>query len=206
MIRRISLVATLAAGVRGLSAPRWVPQASPLLDSTAKHVLVDDEFALQQGSVIHDARRLFDDTHNRPDRSATERSFKWEHWNAGDGQYVHLRTPAASFFGGDPENSEDSGIFPTLCDLITEFGQRQLGMNSISPPWLSCYLDGHEQRLHTDAPHGPWAFVLSLTSDQAEAMMRGGETAILKPFVADMSVAGSSRVGNWLRGGSNSYK
>lgn len=67
------------------------------------------------------------------------------------GQYCHLRTPGASFFSGE---GVAEGLFEELCDLITCFGQQQLGMNAITPPWLSCYVDGCEQRLHTDSPHG----------------------------------------------------
>jgi|AntRauTorckE5430_2_1112549.scaffolds.fasta_scaffold132825_1 hypothetical protein len=51
-------------------------------------------------------------------------------------------------------------------------------MNSITPPWLSCYVEGHEQRLHTDPAHGPWAFVLSLTPDEVAEAMSGGETQV----------------------------
>ena len=65
------------------------------------------------------------------------------------------------------------------------FGQRQLGMNAITPPWISCYLDGCEQRLHTDSPHGPWAFVMSLTPGAAFESMEGGETIIMKPQILD---------------------
>ena len=38
-----------------------------------------------------------------------------------------------------------------------------LGCHDISPPWLSCYVEGCEQTPHVDAPHGPWAWVFSLT-------------------------------------------
>jgi hypothetical protein len=42
------------------------------------------------------------------------------------------------------------------------------------------------QELHADVPHGPWAFVLSLTKNDAEdgsygAHFRGGETQIMRP-------------------------
>jgi hypothetical protein len=61
----------------------------------------------------------------------------------GGGQYAHLRTPAASFFGPPIEGEDEAimaelaalgvgdattdGVFPALVDLITSFGQRQLG-------------------------------------------------------------------------------
>lgn len=66
-----------------------------------------------------------------------------------------MRTPAENYFG--PEG------FTELLEALTKFGQEKLGCTAISPPWLSVYVDGCEQRYHTDSWHGPWAFVLSLT-------------------------------------------
>lgn len=66
-----------------------------------------------------------------------------------------MRTPAEDFFG--PEG------FSEVVDKLTSFGQERLGCSNISPPWVSLYIDGCEQRFHTDSWHGPWAFVLSLT-------------------------------------------
>ncbi len=42
-----------------------------------------------------------------------------------------------------------------------------------------CYLTFQE--LHTDAPHGPWAFVLSLTPEPRA--FAGGETLLMRPRV-----------------------
>lgn len=68
-----------------------------------------------------------------------------------------MRTPAETYFG--PEG------FEQLLEALTKFGQEKLGCTAISPPWLSVYVDGCEQRYHTDSWHGPWAFVLSLTGN-----------------------------------------
>ena len=38
------------------------------------------------------------------------------------------------------------------------------------------------QELHADSPHGPWAFVLSLT-DWENRGFTGGETTIFKPYM-----------------------
>ena len=38
--------------------------------------------------------------------------------------------------------------------------------------------------MHTDNPHGPFAFVLSLTEWEGRSFS-GGETAILQPWVLD---------------------
>ena len=72
-------------------------------------------------------------------------------------QYSMLRTPASSYF---PEAE-----FEALCEELAAFGRTRLGCDAFTPPWLALYTDGHEMGWHTDASHGPWAFVLSLTPD-----------------------------------------
>ena len=49
--------------------------------------------------------------------------------------------------------------------------------------WVSAYVDGCRQELHADVPHGPFAFVLSLTPPQRR--FTGGETMLLRPHVLD---------------------
>jgi hypothetical protein len=88
------------------------------------------------------------------------------------GQYTLLRTPAATFF---PED-----LHARLVDALAEHGERALGCRALSPLWLSLYVDGCAQELHTDAPHGPWALVLSLT-DWEGRRFAGGETTLLRP-------------------------
>ena len=60
----------------------------------------------------------------------------------------------------------------------------ELGCAGVTPVWLSCYVEGMRQELHADVPHGPWAFVLSLTRWD-ERTWTGGETLILKPSTLD---------------------
>ena len=67
---------------------------------------------------------------------------------------------------------------------MIEFGETKLGCSGISPIWMSYYIDGCLQELHTDPYHGPFAFVLSLTNWD-ERTFRGGETFILKSNVLD---------------------
>lgn len=100
-------------------------------------------------------------------------------------QYSMLRTPASSFF---PEP-----LFEKLCTQVSEFGQAQFGCDAFTPPWLACYTDGHSMNWHTDAPHGPFAFVLSLTptglhsreDSDRPGFFQGGETMLMKPHVLD---------------------
>ena len=66
---------------------------------------------------------------------------------------------------------------------LTAYGREQLGCDGISPIWLSYYVTGCRQELHADVPHGPWAFVLSLTPPSRA--FTGGETMLLQPHVLD---------------------
>ncbi len=101
-------------------------------------------------------------------------SYRWDAWHV-PGQYTLMRTPADAFFGD---------LYDRLEDALTEYGERVLGCRGISPVWLSYYVDGCRQELHTDSPHGPWAFVLSLTHWD-ERTFSGGETMLLNPQVLD---------------------
>ena len=100
-------------------------------------------------------------------------------------QYSMLRTPAAAYF---PEE-----LFEEFCQELAEFGQKHLGCDAFTPPWLACYTDGHEMAWHSDASHGPFAFVVSLTPDGCHARaesekpgwFEGGETVLLRPEILD---------------------
>mmetsp|Transcript_33891 Transcript_33891/g.54907 ORF Transcript_33891/g.54907 Transcript_33891/m.54907 type:complete len:274 (-) Transcript_33891:261-1082(-) len=85
-----------------------------------------------------------------------------------------MRTPANLFF---PKK-----VYKALEDALLEYGQKKLGCRSITPIWLSYYVDGCRQELHCDNPHGPWAFVFSLTNWD-ERKFTGGETMILNERV-----------------------
>jgi hypothetical protein len=118
-------------------------------------------------------RRYFDQIYANPHEVSPER-FSWDHWHV-PGQYKLLRTPAARFF-------PDKILQPFLESLV-QYGRRELGCHGITPIWLSAYVDGCEQKLHVDRPHGPWAFVYSLCSPKAR--FQGGETLLLRPEILD---------------------
>jgi hypothetical protein len=90
-----------------------------------------------------------------------------------------MRTPADAFFPPD--------LYMELESKILDFGQERLGCRGISPIWLSYYVSGHFQEFHTDAPHGPFAFVLSLSDYHKETPhpFTGGETKILRDDILD---------------------
>ncbi|PSC71913.1 Oxoglutarate iron-dependent dioxygenase [Micractinium conductrix] len=121
-----------------------------------------------------EVKELLAERVGNPLRTSSDR-FVWDHWHV-PGQYNLLRTPASAFF--PPE------LYDRLEDALVEYGERVLGCRGISPVWLSYYVDGCRQGWHSDAPHGPFAFVLSLTRwDQRR--FSGGETALLQPWVLD---------------------
>jgi hypothetical protein len=97
----------------------------------------------------------------------------WDWWHV-PGQYTHLRTPAWTYF---PRR-----IYDRFHRRLVGWGRRTLGCHDVSPPWLSLYVDGCRQELHGDLPHGPWAFVYSLTRRGGFA---GGQTVLLRDDVLD---------------------
>ncbi len=122
-------------------------------------------------SFSSEAKRLrahYDSEFKDPLKTQSTR-FSWDYWHVPD-QYTHLRTPAAAYF---PKK-----VISKFTQELTLWGQENLGCLSISPPWLSYYVEGCEQKLHCDNPHGPWAFVFSLTQG---ITFDGGETIIFKP-------------------------
>jgi hypothetical protein len=112
--------------------------------------------------------RILNDPHS-PDR------FQWDWWHL-PGRYTHLRTPAARFFS-EP-------LIDRLASGLRSYGRQHLGCQDISPMWLSSYVEGCEQRLHADRPHGPWAFVLSLSPKVRK--FKGGETVIVRPEILSL--------------------
>jgi 2OG-Fe(II) oxygenase superfamily len=121
-----------------------------------------------------DLRRHFDARFADPRRADSNR-FVWDYWHVQD-QYTLLRTPAYHFF--------PQGTYDSLHQQLAQWGRENLGCHDISPPWLSCYVEGCRQELHADLPHGPWAFVFSLTPWK-NRKFSGGETLLLKPETLD---------------------
>jgi hypothetical protein len=109
------------------------------------------------------------DTNFSPADVAHQNRFVWDYWYF-ENKYVHFRTPAMEYF--PPE------LIKNFTDHLVNWGQRTLGCNSITAPWLSYYIDGCKQELHGDIPHGPWAYVYSLTLDPK--LFVGGDTLMLR--------------------------
>ena len=113
---------------------------------------------------------MFDRRFDQPLHSHPER-FQWDYWHV-PGEYTLLRTPAYTYF--------PATVYEPFHRFLVRFGRERLGCHDISPPWLSCYVEGCRQEAHQDVPHGPLAFVYSLTPWRGRPF-RGGETFIQRP-------------------------
>ncbi len=133
-------------------------------------LLVVDSFAAEARAL----RSHFDARFADPRRATTDR-FVWDLWHVPE-QYTALRTPAWEYF---PKET-----YEAFHQRLVWWGRRTLGCHDVSPPWLSCYVNGCEQRLHGDLPHGPVAFVFSLTNWNKRTF-RGGETLLVRDEVLD---------------------
>lgn len=116
-------------------------------------------------------RTLFDKNFADPRQTHMQR-FQWDYWHVPN-QYTLVRTPAYQYF--------PKSIYMGFHKHLVHWGRQHLGCWDITPPWMSFYVEGCKQELHSDVPHGPWAFVYSLTLDAKK--FKGGETLILKPEV-----------------------
>lgn len=136
----------------------------------SRSVVVVDGFAPEAKKL----RATFDERFADP-RSTRGDRFMWDWWHV-PGQYTALRTPAWTYF---PKT-----VYEAFHRRLVQWGRETLGCHDISPPWLSLYIDGCRQELHGDLPHGPWAFVYSLTNWRGR-VFTGGETMLLRDEVLD---------------------
>ena len=136
----------------------------------ARSLLIADGFSPEARAL----RAVFDERFKDP-RIARGDRFVWDFWHV-PGQYTALRTPAWQYF---PKK-----LYEAFHTRLVEWGRRTLGCHDISPPWLSCYVSGCRQELHGDLPHGPFAFVFSLTP-WSKRRFTGGETMLVRDGVLD---------------------
>ncbi len=138
--------------------------------AVARDVLIVDRFAPEAAKL----RSTFDARFANPRGTGADR-FVWDYWHV-PGQYTALRTPAWTYF---PRK-----IYADFHNRLVSWGRETLGCHDVSPPWLSLYVEGCRQELHGDLPHGPWAFVFSLTNWR-QRTFRGGETLLVRDEVLD---------------------
>jgi hypothetical protein len=135
-----------------------------------RSLVIVERFAAEARAL----RRVFDERFAEP-RSTRADRFVWDWWHV-PGQYTALRTPAWTYF---PRR-----IYESFHRRLVAWGRETLGCHDISPPWLSLYIDGCRQELHGDLPHGPFAFVYSLTNWR-QRVFSGGETLLVRDEVLD---------------------
>ena len=135
-----------------------------------KSLTVIDQFAPEARAL----RAQFDERFADP-REARGDRFIWDYWHV-PGQYTHLKTPAYEFF--------TPALYKKFHQRLVHFGREVLGCHDVSPPWMSCYVNGCRQELHGDLPHGPWAYVFSLTPWR-NRKFKGGETVLLREEMLD---------------------
>jgi hypothetical protein len=135
-----------------------------------RDLLIVDRFAPEAAKL----RATFDARFENPRGTGADR-FVWDYWHV-PGQYTALRTPAWTYFGKQ--------VYAQFHNRLVAWGRATLGCHDVSPPWLSLYVEGCRQELHGDLPHGPWAFVFSLTRWR-ERVFKGGETLLVRDEVLD---------------------
>lgn len=124
------------------------------------HKLVDRFSPHATGLRKHFDKQFKDPLHTHAGR------FVWDYWHVPH-EYTVLRTPAFHYF--------PRPLYEKFHRHLVQWGRMNLGCHDVSPPWLSCYVEGCRQEEHVDRPHGPLAFVFSLTKWQTRKF-RGGET------------------------------
>jgi hypothetical protein len=114
-----------------------------------------------------DIRRHFDERVG-PSRESTESRFVWDYWHI-PGQYTYFRTPALAVI--------PPSLVAQFTQALRDWGKRNLGSSRVTVPWLSFYIEGCRQELHSDVVQGTWSYVYSLTAwDQRR--FSGGETLV----------------------------
>lgn len=111
-------------------------------------------------------RDFFDKQMQNPHFTHQNR-FVWDFWHVPN-EYHFLRTPAFQYF---PKK-----LYEKWHRDLVLFGRENFGCHDISPTWLSNYINGCKQEAHRDEPHGPLAFVWSLTPNNKK--FKGGDTII----------------------------
>jgi hypothetical protein len=106
-----------------------------------------------------------------PAKQVSSERFVWDYWHIPD-QYTYLRTPAA--------NVVSPSLLARFMERLRTWGDEHLGCDRAMLPWLSYYVDGCRQELHSDVVQGTWSYVYSLTRWD-ERIFTGGETLLGAP-------------------------
>jgi hypothetical protein len=114
-----------------------------------------------------DLRSLFEERVG-PSREGSESRFVWDYWHI-PGQYTYFRTPALNII--------PPSLLAQFTSALRAWGREHLGTERVTMPWLSFYIEGCRQELHSDVVQGMWSYVYSLTP-WADRQFTGGETLL----------------------------
>lgn len=106
-----------------------------------------------------------------PTREGSSGRFVWDYWHIPD-QFTYLRTPAV--------NVIPPSLLARFMSRLRQWGGDHLACGRADLPWLSYYMDGCRQELHSDVIQGTWSYVYSLTR-WGERVFSGGETLLGAP-------------------------
>lgn len=110
-----------------------------------------------------------------PSKEGSLDRFVWDYWHVPE-QYTYLRTPSP--------NVVPPSLLESFLDRLASWGDANLGCDRVTLPWLSYYVDGCRQELHSDVAQGTWSYVYSLTRWDRRAFS-GGETLVAAPRLLD---------------------
>jgi hypothetical protein len=92
----------------------------------------------------------------------------WNYWYV-PGLYAYFHTAAYKVV---PEP-----LLARFMQRLRQWSMSTLGLDEITPPYLSFYVNGCEQQLHNDVGNGRWAYVYSICEDPPS--FEGGATILM---------------------------
>lgn len=148
----------------GRGADLSAPAIGPALDPHAPYHLVADF------SPDAEALRACVDRHFSNPSQAGEQHQVWDYWHVPN-LYTYLRT--------SPDKVIDRALVDAFYAQLQSFALTHLGMDHVTWPRLSLYVEGCSQALHNDSSNGAIGYVHSLTRWD-ERRFSGGETMIFR--------------------------
>lgn len=128
-------------------------------------IVIEDNFL--SDALSCEMRSQFETHFSTPTRQDPKSHQIWNYWNVPN-QYTYLRTSPSNVFSTETLN--------TFLDSLRLYFSKTLGLNGVTLPYLSLYVNGCEQQIHNDSLNGRFAFVYSLTRNTKSTI--GGETII----------------------------
>jgi Rps23 Pro-64 3,4-dihydroxylase Tpa1-like proline 4-hydroxylase len=142
------------------------------------YVVIDDFLPLQAAENL---RRGIEAHFENPETHRPNTHQVWNYWFVPK-QYTYLRS--------NPEKIIERQHVEHFMDALQHWSALTLGMNEVTWPYLSLYVNGCRQGVHNDTANGRFAFVYSLTRNDRKSV--GGDTIIFNEgdlFRKGMSVA-----------------